>query len=80
MSDLKESRKLVWKFCYNYSWLFSATSVAPADFNKKKTTMFCGGDFPLECVWSISTQCSTCDESSFSMIEALAWNGLRWYN
>ena len=35
MSDLKERRELVWKFYYNYSWLFSATSIAHVNFHIK---------------------------------------------
>ena len=35
VSDLKERRELVWKFYYNYSWLFSATSIAHVDFHIK---------------------------------------------
>ena len=35
VSDLKERRELVSKFYYNYSWLFSATSIAHVDFHIK---------------------------------------------
>ena len=31
----ERKRELVWKFYYNYSWLFSAKSIAPVDFHRK---------------------------------------------
>ena len=35
ISNLKERRELIWKFYYNYSWLFCATSIASVDFHRK---------------------------------------------